>query len=303
MDVVGEGVDHFVVAVVPLEGDLRFAVLPDAGDVNDVGVQGLFTAVEVADEFPDAPLIAHGVPAFFLLLVRAFGPLVGDGDAQARVEEGLLPHAHMEGLVVVDRVLEHLRVRLEADGGTRPVRIPDDLHILGLVPPAEFHLVNVAAPVYLHLQPLREGVDHAGAHAVKAAGNLIAPAAEFSARVEHGIHHLQGGLARLLLHIHGDAPPVVGDADHVPRLDGDGDVAAEARQGFVDGVVHDLIDQMVQAGRGGGADIHARPKTHGLQPLQDLDLGGVVAFFGLKEFAFFRHGILLWRAFPGGSAR
>ena len=71
--------------------------------------------------------------------------------------------------------------------------------------------------------------------------------------------------------------------DDVPFLDADLDMGTEARQGLIDGVVHDLIHQVVQARGRGGADIHARPLAHRFQPLQHLDLGGVVFlgdFFG-----------------------
>ena len=33
---------------------------------------------------------------------------------------------------------------------------------------------------------------------------------------------------------------------------------------------------MVQAGRGRGPDVHTGPLAHGLQPLQNLDLAGVI---------------------------
>ena len=68
----------------------------------------------------------------------------------------------------------------------------------------------------------------------------------------------------------GDAPAVVVDADDVSRLDAHLDLRAEARQGLVDGVVHDLVDQVVQAAGGGGADVHPRPLPDRLQPLPAL---------------------------------
>ena len=278
VDVVGKGIDDLIIAVVPLEGDLRLAVLPDAGDIDHVLVQGLLRPVQVGDEFPDASLIAHGVPPGFLRKFRALGPFVKDGDAQARVQEGLLPHTDMEGLIVVYRILEHLGIRLEAHGGAGTVGLADDLHILGLVAPAELHLVDLSAPVDLHLQPFGKGVHYAGAHAVKAAGYLVASAAELAAGVEDGVHHLQGGLPRLLLHVHGDAPAVVLHPDHVPRLDGHRDVVTEARQGLVDGVGPDLVHPVVRTAGAGGADVHARTKTNRLQTLQYLDLRGVIGF-------------------------
>ncbi len=46
---------------------------------------------------------------------------------------------------------------------------------------------------------------------------------------------------------------------------------AEARTGFVDRVIHDFVDEMVQPARRGVADIHARALADVLDPLQYLD--------------------------------
>ena len=74
----------------------------------------------------------------------------------------------------------------------------------------------------------------------------------------------------------GDAAAVVGDADHVVRKHFDQDPVAETRKGLVDGVVDDLIDQMMQSARPGGPDIHAGPFPDGFKPLQNLNLIFVV---------------------------
>lgn len=47
---------------------------------------------------------------------------------------------------------------------------------------------------------------------------------------------------------------------------------------LVDGVVDDLIHQMVQAAGAGGADIHARADTHRLKAFQHPQIGRVVVF-------------------------
>ena len=83
---------------------------------------------------------------------------------------------------------------------------------------------------------------------MQAAGDLIAPAAELAARVQHGEYDLERGLAGLRLDVHGDAAAVIADADDVAGLDGELDVAAVARERLVNGVVDDLIHQVVQAG-------------------------------------------------------
>ena len=125
-------------------------------------------------------------------------------------------------------------------------------------------------------QPLRQGVDHRSADTMEAAGDLITAAAELAAGVEHGVDHFQGGLASLSLDVHRDAAAVVGDGDGVAVVDGHVDLGTITGQRFVDGVVHDLIDQVMQAAGGGGADVHTWSFTHGLQAFQHLNFRGVV---------------------------
>ena len=213
---------------------------------------------------------------------------------QARIQKRLLLHPGVDDIIAVGGHVEHIRVRLEGDHGAGFLRRPHHPHGLGDLAPGELHLIDLAVLVDLDLQPFAQGVDHAGAHAVEAAGDLVAPAAELAAGVEHGENHLQGGQARLGLDVHGDAAAVVGDSDGVALVDGDGDLIAEAGQGLVDGVVHDLVDQVVQSRFAGGADIHARPLAHGLQALQHLDLAAAVLMGHLVDgqlgfFHYFRH--------------
>ena len=112
---------------------------------------------------------------------------------------------------------------------------------------------------------------------MKAAGDLVAPAAELAAGVEDGQGHLQGVLAGLLMVAHGDAAAVVPNGDAVARVKKHLDMGAEARHGLVHAVVHDLGHQLVQSPLVRGTDVHAGTAAHGLQPLQHLDLGSVVA--------------------------
>ena len=273
MDVVGKGDYDFVIAVVPLQSYLGYAVVLFAGHIYYPVVKGVLVAVYIADEFPDAALIAHLVP---LLHARA---LVLGGYVQAAVQKGLLAHTGVEDVVIVLCILKHLRVGLEAHHRAGVVGLTHNGHAFGYAAPGEFHAVHFAVPVDCHLQPLGKGVDNRSAHAVKTAGDLVAPAAELAAGVEHGVDHLKGGLAGLALNVHGDAAAVIGDADDVPGLYHNFDVAAISGQGLVYGVINNFIHQMVQSGGGGGADIHTRPLAHSLQSFQYLNLTCVVFLF------------------------
>jgi hypothetical protein len=55
------------------------------------------------------------------------------------------------------------------------------------------------------------------------------------------------------------------------------DFRAIARQGFVDGVVDNLINEVMQTHFPGGTDIHGGAQAHRLQALQDFDTRRIVA--------------------------
>lgn len=128
---------------------------------------------------------------------------------KAGVQEGLLAHSGMKRLIVVFRGVEHLGVWLEGDLCAVLVGRADNLHFLCDVTAGELHLVDFPVAVHVDNQPFGKGVDDRRAHAVKAAGDLIAPAAEFAARVQNGIDNLQRGLSGLRLNIDGNAAAIV----------------------------------------------------------------------------------------------
>ena len=66
----------------------------------------------------------------------------------------------------------------------------------------------------------------------------------------------------------GNAATVVGHADGIVRMDGDGDFVAITGQRFVDGVVDHFKHHVMQAGAVAGVtDIHAGAFAHRLQAL------------------------------------
>ena len=121
----------------------------------------------------------------------------------------------MQRFIVIDRVVEHLGVGLKAHGGAGSVRRTDDVYALGDAAAGELHLIYLAVPVYLHLEPLGQSVDDRCTDAVQTAGDLISPAAELAARVQYCEHDLKRALAGLLLNIDRDAAAVIAYADDV----------------------------------------------------------------------------------------
>ena len=217
---------------------------------------GSFDGVDVLDEVDDAA----GVPVDDRLVVVARA-LVVEADLEALVEERhhLEPLEHGAGAELGG--LEDRRVGPERDGGAGAAArgLADDLELgLGFAAVGELDAVALAVAVDLDLDLRRQRVDHRDADAVEAAGDLVAVAAELAAGVQLGERDLDAGHLELGVDVDGDAAAVVDDPAAAVGQQGDVDAVAVAGHGLVDGVVDDLLDEVVQAGRAGGADVHAR---------------------------------------------
>ncbi len=121
---------------------------------------------------------------------------------------------------------------------------------------------------------------------MEAAADLIAALVEFTAGMKHGEHNLESALVLFLVHIHGNAAAVVDNGYGIVGIDCHFYVGGIAGNGFIDGVVHDLVHQMVQAFFGYVAYIHRRALAHGLKAFEHLNVTGAV-------FLFFVYHILL----------
>ena len=58
-------------------------------------------------------------------------------------------------------------------------------------------------------------------------------------------------------------------------MNGDADFGGVTREGFVDGVVYDFVDQVVQTHFTGRPDVHGRAQPNSFEALQYLDAAGI----------------------------
>jgi len=251
----------------------------------------------LVDELDEAAHAAGAGEVVFLA-----GALVLQADAHAVVQEAQFAQALAEDLVVEVRVLlEDLGVGQEVHLGAALVGVADDLHGRDLdavhrlqqavlhEAAAEFELVDLALAAHHQAQHGAQRVHAAHAHAVQAAGDLVAVLVELAARVQLGQRDLGGRALGLVLVVHlhagGNAAAVVGDGDRVVGVDGHDDVVAVAGQRLVDGVVDHLEDEVVQPGAVRGvADVHAGALAHGLKPFEDRDRAFAIAGVGGHGF-------------------
>ncbi len=88
------------------------------------------------------------------------------------------------------------------------------------------------------------------------------------------------------MHANGDAAAIIGDFSRAVGEEGDRDAVCMAGKRFIDGVVHDLVDHVVQARTViGVTDIHAGAFADRFEALQDLDRASAIfRIFSLRAF-------------------
>ena len=152
----------------------------------------------------------------------------------------------------------------------------------------EGNLVFLAVAAHAHRYMGGKRVHNRNAHAVQAAGDLVAFAAELATRVQDGKNNLYGRNLLFRMQVNRDTAAVVHNRDGVVLVNGNFDMVAVAGKRFVYRVVHNLVHQVMKATRAGRADIHARALAHRFKAFQDLDvLATVMGFFRSHVFLLF----------------
>ncbi len=115
---------------------------------------------------------------------------------------------------------------------------------------------------------------------MQTARDLVGAAAELASGMQGGHHHLEGALFLFRMDIHRDTTPVILHGHGAIRMDGYDDLVANPSQGFINGVIHHLVDQVVQRLQIRAAHVHPRAPADCLQAFQHLDiLGGITCIF------------------------
>ncbi len=174
--------------------------------------------------------------------------------------------------IVVFSGLEYFGVCPKRDGGTRRVRAAGLFHLLGGLAPRKLHLVGGAVAAHLGNNLRGQGIHHRHAHAVQATGHLITVAAELAASMQDGQDNLERRNLHLRMLVYGDTAAIVYHRHRPVGVDSDVHLRTIPRERLVDGVVHHLVDQMMQTFRTGRPYVHARPLAHGLEAFEYLDV-------------------------------
>jgi len=123
--------------------------------------------------------------------------------------------------------------------------------------------VAAIAP-HIQNQAVGERVHAAHAHAVQTARDLVGVRVKLAACMQHGEHHFGCRATQLWVHAHGYSSAIVLNRTTAVGVQNDRNLRAVACQGLIDGVVDDLVDQMMQSADVGVPDVHPWPHAYGL---------------------------------------
>ena len=113
----------------------------------------------------------------------------------------------------------------------------------------EVDFVFLAIAADANLGSLGQGVDNGNADTMKAARHLVAVIVELATCMKDGQNDLDGGDFLLGMLVNGDATTIIDNSNAVVFVNGHLNMRAEACKSLVNGIVHNLIHQMVQATR------------------------------------------------------
>jgi hypothetical protein len=106
---------------------------------------------------------------------------------------------------------------------------------------------------------------------VKATRYFIVLLVEFSSGMELGHHQLESRNPLHGVNSYGNASAIVFYADNIVLLENYEDIGTVTCQGFVDRIINNLINEMMQTVDACRADVHAGPFSNGLEPFEYLN--------------------------------
>src|SRR5699024_4377085 len=196
---------------------------------------------------------------------RLLLPKIGEHDLQIPGEESHLPKSLPQQLKIKHRLLKDIRVRKKTYFRSSPLGISDDGQRTHDLSSLIALMINLSVVADIHFQPHGQRIDDGGSHTVQTAGYLVSSSAELAAGMKDGKHHLHGRNPFFLVDSHRNSPPVIPDSDGVIFVDIYLNGIAVARQGLINGIIYNLIYQMVKALGGSASDVHTRPFAHCFQ--------------------------------------
>ena len=182
----------------------------------------------------------------FIAFIRCSFALIGQGNTQSLVEECHLLEALTQGFKIEDGGLKDFGIRVEGlrRSGFSGFFTTNQFGN-GVAAVSKGHPPYVSLPANLRINTRGQGIHNRNTHTVKTTGNRVTATAELTARVQDGHNDLDCWLVLSRVLINGNTASVIDNANAAIGQDRDLNVVCVASQGFVNGVIYNLIHQVM----------------------------------------------------------
>ena len=299
VDVVGKAEHRLRVGIVVLQANLHDHAASLGFHVDGLFVKHLLAAVQMLDKFGDTAVVFE-LGGFRFAGLGIGSAFIGERDQQALVQERQLTQALGQRVEVVFSGGKDASIRQEVNFGAKLLAGARFLQLAGGIPFGISLLPGKSIAPDFEIEFFAQGVNAGNADTVQASGNFIGRRVELAAGMQLSEHHLCGGnlFAVNVHHVDGNTAAVVDHGNRVVEMNGYFNGVAIAGERFVDRVVDNFVNQMVQANLAGRTDVHRGTFAHGFHPAEDFDRVGVVVsvapVYGRKLCGF-------WLSFVDGS--
>ena len=233
-------------------------------------MEGFLAAVMIFYKLLDTTFIEEGFP---LLLTR---PFIFEVDLDTLIQESHFSQTAFQNIIFKYSGFENFRVRPESCLGTGLFGSSNDFQRRHSSSSFISLSVDISVTLDFHFHMGGKGIYDRSTYTMETPGYLISSAAEFTAGMEHGMNHFHCGDSHLRMDINRHASSIVFHHNGIILLDGNMDILTVASKCFVDTVVYDFVNQVVQTSRAGGTDIHPWSLTNCFQTFQNLYLRRII---------------------------
>ena len=275
VDVIRKGHDTLVVAVIVLQCNFRKGIIQSSRNIDNFSDCFITSdTVDMLHKLTNTALIVQNFRLHFLRIsgIRNYNPDSG-------IQESLFSHAFEKDFIVIASCLKDFGICLESNHRTSFCGLVNDFQWLFVFATVKMLEVDIFTVFDGNFQPFRKCIHDRCADTMQTAGNLITATAKLTAGMKDSINDCCRRNALSGVNSCRNPSTVIRDTDDIIRENFNLDFCAVPCQCFINGIVHNLIDQMMQTINTGRADIHTWTDTNRLKTFQDLNLFRTIAFF------------------------
>ena len=258
IDVVYIGKDIFTVGITVLHSNFYDDTVLFAFQINRLSVNFIFVVVNVIYKFNDTATKVEG----FSFTVFTF---ITQSNGNTFIKERQLTNTHTQSFVAVNKFGENGSVRFEVNGSTGFVRIAFYIKLGSSFALFESNAIAFTTTTNFYIHAFRKCVYAGYTYTVQTTGNFITAITKFTTSVENSHNNFNCRLTFFFHHINRNTTTIIAYGNTVISVDDYANVVTESSQSFVDTVIDNFINQMMQTTSRGTANIHCGSFTYCFQ--------------------------------------